>query len=205
VTAHDVARFEAAIAAGGVGLFPADTVYGLAVDPESQRAVRRLYELKGRPPQRPSAVMFFQLDTAVAALRALPPRTADALRRLLPGRITTLVPNPEHRFPLACGPDPGRLGVRVPALTAAIAPLAAIRRPLMQSSANLSGGQDARRLKDVDPAIRAGVDADLDGGDLPGVPSTVIDLTSYGDRGEYEIVREGAVATSEVVAILERE
>jgi len=202
VTPDDVERFEAAIAAGGIGLFPADTVYGLAVDPESESAVGRLYELKDRPPQRPAAVMFLQLEAALAALADLPERTTDALRRLLPGSVTAIVPNPRHLFPLACGPDPDRLGVRVPDLSGAIAPLAAMRRPVMQSSANPSGGPDARRLADVDPEIRAGVDAVLDGGELPGLPSTVVDLTDYDDRGEYRVVREGAISTSDLAAIL---
>ena len=86
MTPDDVERFEAAIAAGGIGLFPADTVYGLAVDPESERAVRRLYELKGRPPQRPAAVMFFEPQAALAAMEDLPQRTIEALRRLFPPR-----------------------------------------------------------------------------------------------------------------------
>lgn len=202
MTRDDVERFEAAVAAGGIGLFPADTVYGLAVDPESEDAVRRLYELKGRPPQRPSALMFFQVETALAVLAELPERTAGALSRLLPGPVTAIVPNPRGLFPLACGPDPDRLGVRVPALTGAIAPMSAMRRPVMQSSANPSGGPDARRLGDVDAAIRAGVDTELDGGELPGVPSTVVDLANYGADGGYRVLREGALSTSDVAAIL---
>jgi L-threonylcarbamoyladenylate synthase len=202
VTPDDVERFDAAIAAGGIGLFPADTVYGLAVNPESERAVRRLYDLKGRPPQRPAAVMFFQQEAALLALGDLPERTIAALRRLFPGGVTALVPNPRRLFPLACGPDPDRLGVRVPELTGPIAPLAAMTRPVMQSSANPTGGQEAHRLADVDPAIRAGVDAELDGGELPGAPSTVVDLAAYAERGEYRVIRDGAVSASDLAAIL---
>ncbi len=202
MTADDVERFEAAIAAGGIGLFPADTVYGLAVDPESDRAVQKLYELKGRPQQRPSAVMFFQLETGLATLGEMPERTGRALARLLPGRVTAILPNPRRLFPLACGPDPDRLGVRVPELSGGIAPLAGMRRAVMQSSANLSGGPDARRLGDIDPAIRAGVDAELDGGELPGLPSTVLDLTDYEQSGTWRVLREGAISASDVAAIL---
>ena len=177
------------MADGGVALFPADTVYGLACDPESPQAVGRLYEIKGRPPERPAAVMFFVLEEALVALPDLGSRTRDALERLLPGPVTLLLPNPERRFPLACGPSPDRLGLRVPDVPL----LADVRRPVMQSSANPSGGADARRLDDVDPAIRAAVDLELDGGELPGTPSTVIDLSDYEDGGEYTIMREGAL------------
>ena len=109
---EDVATFERCIAVGGVALFPADTVYGLATDPDSREGVERLYRLKGRRPDRPAAVMFFQLELALAALPELGGRTRAALERLLPGGVTLVVPNPGRRYPLACGPDSERLGLR---------------------------------------------------------------------------------------------
>ena len=181
-------EFERCIADGGVALFPADTVYGLACDPESEAAVRRLYEIKGRPADRPAAVMFFQLEPALASLPDLGPRTRRAFERLLPGPVTLLVPNPSRLFPLACGPSPERLGVRVPDVPL----LADVGRPVMQSSANPSGGADARRVEDVDERIRQAVDLVMDGGELPGTPSTVIDLSGY-EQGGYVILREGAL------------
>jgi len=184
-----VNELERCIAGGGVALFPADTVYGLACDPESEAAVRRLYEIKGRPADRPAAVMFFKLEPALAALPQLGPRTRAAFERLLPGPVTLLLPNPDRLFPLACGPSPERLGVRVPDVPL----LADTERPVMQSSANPSGGADARRVEDVDERIRDAVDLVIDGGELPGTPSTVIDLGSYEQSGDYEIVREGAL------------
>jgi L-threonylcarbamoyladenylate synthase len=184
--------FADVIAAGGVAVFPADTVYGLACDPENPAAVDRLYALKGRPPEKPAAVMFFDLE---AALQHTGPRTRALLERLLPGAITALLPNPERRFPLACGPDPDTLGVRVPDLP----PLRG-SPPVLQSSANLAGGADARRLDDVPQSIRESADLVLDGGALPGTPSTVIDLRAYEDSGEYAIVRAGAVPESVVAA-----
>ena len=199
MTPEDVATFERCIAVGGVALFPADTVYGLATEPDSDDGVFRIYQLKGRPPQRPSAVMFFQLELAVAALPELGPRTRSAFERLLPGAVTLLVSNPARRFPLACGPQPERLGVRVPQLSGGLAPLANLRWPVLQTSANRSGQPDARRLADVDEDIRAGVDLQLDGGELPGTPSTVVDLTRYEEEGGlFEIVREGAVPAGTV-------
>jgi L-threonylcarbamoyladenylate synthase len=203
VTPEDVATFERCISVGGVALFPADTVYGLATEPSSREGFERLYALKGRPPLRPSAVMFFQLELALAALPELQPRTRAAFERLLPGPVTLLLPNPAGRFPLACGPQPDRLGVRVPALESPpLAPLAAARWPVLQSSANPSGAADARRLGDVDERIRAGVDLQLDGGPLPGTPSTVVDLTRWERDGRYEIVRQGALSAGDVAARL---
>jgi L-threonylcarbamoyladenylate synthase len=180
---------EACVAGGGVALFPADTVYGLATSAESAAGVERLYEIKGRPQDRPAAVMLFRLADALEALPELGPRTRVALERLLPGPVTLVLPNPERRFPLACGPTQERLGLRVPD----VPEFARVRTPLLQSSANPSGGSEARRLDDVDLRIRGLVDLELDGGELPGTPSTVVDLTRLEETGEYEVLRQGAL------------
>jgi L-threonylcarbamoyladenylate synthase len=187
VTADDAAALERCIAGGGVALFPSDTVYGLAADPESEDAVERLYRIKGRPSRRPAAVMFFTVEDALAALPELGERTRGAFERLLPGPVTLVVPNPAQRYLLACADTPYRLGVRVPAIDHGP------RRPVLQSSANPSGGADVRRLEDVDREIRRQVDLEIDGGELPGTASTVIDLSAYEDRGEWRVLREGAL------------
>jgi L-threonylcarbamoyladenylate synthase len=202
VTGEEVQTLSRCIAVGGVALFPSDTVYGLATETESEEGVRRLYALKRRPPGQPAAVMFFHLELALAALPELGPRTAAALPRLLPGGVTLLLPNPARRYPLACGPHPETLGLRVPALTGTLAPLAGVHWPLLQSSANRSGGPDARRLEDVPADIRAGVDVQLDAGELPGVASTVVDLTAYEDEGTFRVVREGALSAESVAEAL---
>jgi L-threonylcarbamoyladenylate synthase len=189
---------ERCIAAGGVAVFPADTVYGLACDPTSATAVARLYEIKGRPADKPAAVMFFSLQRALAALPELGPRLRGALETLLPGAVTLLLPNPLARYPLACGPDPWTLGLRVPAP----GPLAAVAVPVLQSSANRSGGADPRTLDELDPAVRAGADLVVDGGPLPGTPSTVVDLRAYERDGGWAVLREGAVGRAEIAAAL---
>ena len=198
----DVAAFERCIADSGVALFPADTVYGLAVDPVSPEAVDRLYALKGRPQDRPAAVMFFSLEPALALLTELGPRTRAAAEALLPGAVTLVLPNPAGRFPLACGPEPQRLGIRVPRFEGPLAPLTAVSAPVLQSSANRTGGPEARTLAGVDPRVRAGVDLELDGGELLGTASTVVDLSGYERAGSFAVTREGAVPAIEVLAAL---
>ena len=191
-------EFEACIAAGGVAVFPADTVYGLACDPTSRAAVSRLYALKGRPADKPAAVMFFSLERALTALPELGPRTRAAIEALLPGALTLLLPNPLARYPLACGHDPWTLGLRVPAPGV----LADVGVPVMQSSANLSGGADPRSLEEVERAVREGADLVVDGGTLPGTPSTVVDLRAYGSHGTWDVLRAGAVSRDAVAAAL---
>jgi L-threonylcarbamoyladenylate synthase len=203
ITADQAATFERCMAVGGVALFGADTVYGLACDPDTDEAVRRLYAIKGRRPDKPAAVLLFSLELALAALPELGPRTIAALEGLLPGAVTLLLPNPAQRFPLACGPDIETLGLRVPALGPATAGLAAVRWPVLQSSANLAGGTEAHRLADVPEAIRDAVDMVLDAGDLAGTASTVVDLRRFEADGTWAVVREGAVARSCVAATLD--
>ena len=191
-------EFEDCIAAGGVAVFPADTVYGLACDPTSRAAVSRLYALKGRPADKPAAVMFFSLARALDALPELGPRTRGAIEALLPGAVTLLLANPLARYPLACGHDPWTLGLRVPAPGV----LADVAVAVMQSSANRSGAADPRSLDEVDETVRAGADLVVDGGTLPGTPSTVVDLRAYGSHGTWSVIREGAVSTDEIAAAL---
>jgi len=193
VTADDAETFARCVSAQGVAVFPSDTVYGLACEPDSREAVDRLYRLKGRRPDKPAAVMFFDLDLALAALPDLPEDTAGALARLLPGPVTVLIPNPQRRFPLASPAEPDTLGVRVPRLEGQLAPLAVVRWPVLQSSANLAGAPEPRHLEEVPAPIRKGADLLLDGGELPGTPSTVVDLREYADSGEWSIARPGAV------------
>ncbi len=191
--------FERCMRVGGVAVFPADTVYGLACDPSDRLAVERLYRFKRRRLSKPSAVLFFELSLALESLPELGPATRDVLGRLLPGPVTVLLPNPAQRFPLACGEDPATLGLRVVDVPA----LAGVRWPVLQSSANLAGGPDPRRLDEVPESLRRSCDMVVDGGDLPGTPSTVIDLRGYEDAGEWSIVRHGGLSADAVRAALD--
>ena len=202
MTADEVGQFEQIVGDGGVAVFPTDTVYGLGTHPESAEGVHRLYWIKGRSPDRPAAVLFFDLERALAALPEIGVKTQAALDRLLPGPVTVLLPNPATRFPLACGAEPGRLGLRVPKLDDRLAPLANVSLPILQSSANPTGDPDPRSLDEVDPRIRRGADVELDAGVLPGTPSTVVDLSAYEDTGEFEVLREGALPLDAVAGRL---
>jgi len=205
IDAADAVRLEECLAGDGIAVIPTDTVYGLAGNPESATVVRRIYELKQRPPVKPAAVMFFALEPALESLTELGSHTRTAVQALLPGPVTLLLPNRARRFPLACGPGAGgseTLGLRVPALPPALAALSTVGAPVLQSSANLSGEPEARRLADVPAPIRAGADFVLDGGELPGIPSTVIDLREYERSGEWRIAREGPLTRAEVELIL---
>ena len=190
-------ELERCIAAGGVALFPADTLYGLACDPLRGDAVERIHALKGRDEGKPSAVMFFAPLAMREILSTLGPRTREALGALLPGPVTTVVANPEHRYPLACPEDPERLGLRL-----IEGQLAGARCALFQTSANSSGEPAPSRFEDVDPWLIAEVGLAIDGGELVGEPSTVVDLTALDDGGAWEVLREGALSRADLDARL---
>lgn len=188
---------ERTIAGGGVALFPADGLYGLACDPLDAAAIARIHEIKGRDDGKPSAVMYFSPLAMRELVEGLGPRTREAVGALLPGPLTLVVANPGSRYPLACREDPERLGIRL-----IEGPLAGAMCPLFQTSANHSGEPAPGDFADIPEEIVTAVDLAIDGGELTGLPSTVVDLTAYDETGEWTVLRQGALAREELAGVL---
>ena len=184
---------ERCVLDGGVAVFPADGLYGLACDPLRAEAIARIHAIKGRDDGKPSAVMYFSPLAMRELLAGLGERSRAAVAALLPGPLTLVLANPEHRYPLACRADPDRLGVRLIA-----GPLAGASCPIFQTSANRSGEPAPSRFADLDPDVLAGADLAIDGGDLTGLPSTVVDLTAIEEGGGWQFLREGAMPAAEL-------
>jgi len=187
------AALTATIVSGGIAVFPADGLYGLACDPLKADAIARLHALKGRDDGKPSAVLFFSPLILRELVSSLGEPTRAALGALLPGPVTAVVYNPERRYPLACREDPERLGIRL-----IESPLAGVATPLFQTSANLAGEPAPSRFEDVPPDIVEGADLALDGGELTGQPSTVVDVTGLELGGGWTVLREGGMPASEI-------
>ena len=187
------AALERTITAGGVAVFPADGLYGLACDPLRSDAIARLHELKGRDDGKPSAVLFFSPLILRELVGSLGERTRAALAALLPGPVTLVVHNRERRYPLACREDPERLGLRL-----VEGPLAGLATPVFQTSANRSGESPPARFDHLDGEILTGADLAIDGGELSGQPSTVVDVTGLELGGGWRILRAGALPEAEV-------
>ena len=207
LSAADAETFERCIAVGGVAVFPADTVYGLACEPDAKEAVQRLYALKRRRPDKPAAVMFFALDLALAALPELGPRTRGALRALLPGAVTAAAAQPARAASRSRAAPPHRsatLGLRVPAWPPALGALADVRWPVLQSSANAAGGPDARRLEEVPEPIR---DATRPRPRRRRAAGHAVDgrrpARATKRDARWSVGREGAMSVTEVAARLE--
>lgn len=184
---------ELCVAAGGVALFPADGLYGLACDPLDEGAIERIHRIKGRDDGKPSAVLYFSPLAMREVLSGLGERTGAALGALLPGPVTVIVANPEHRYPLACREDVERLGLRL-----LDGPLAGAMCPVFQTSANRSGEPAPAHFADVPREILTEVDVAIDGGALSGLPSTVVDLTAIDAGGGWVVLREGGMASDEL-------
>jgi L-threonylcarbamoyladenylate synthase len=189
---------ERCVGKGGVAIFPADTLYGLACDPLNAEAIERIHSVKGRGERKSSAVMYFSPLAMRELVSGLGPRTREAMAALLPGPVTLVVANPEHRYPLACREDLGRLGVRL-----IEGPLAGAMAPIFQTSANRSGEPAPRRFEEIDGRIVDQADLAIDAGELIGEPSTVIDIAGIDSGGRWEVLREGAVPVADVNGLLE--
>jgi L-threonylcarbamoyladenylate synthase len=188
---------ERCIATGGVAVFPADGLYGLACDPLDGAAIERIHAIKGRDEGKSSAVMYLSPLAMRELVESLGERTRRAAGALLPGPVTLVVANPERRYPLACREDPERLGVRL-----IEGPLAGAMCPLFQTSANVRGNPAPSSLADVPAAVAAAADLAIDGGALTGKPSTVVDLTRFDAGGEWSVLREGGLSRGELAARL---
>jgi L-threonylcarbamoyladenylate synthase len=195
----DAARsaLERCIATGGVAVFPADGLYGLACDPLDASAIERIHEIKGRDDGKPSAVLYFSPLAMRELVEGLGPRTREAVGALLPGPATLVVANPERRYPLACREDPELLGVRLIG-----GPLSGAMCPLFQTSANLSGEPAPGSFAEVPEQIVAAADLAIDGGSLTGLPSTVVDLSGFEETGDWRVLRAGGLDPAELDARL---
>jgi len=191
------AALERTIHSGGVALFPADGLYGLACDPLRADAIARIHEIKGRDDGKPSAVMYLSPLLMRELLPSMGERTREAVGALLPGPVTLVIANPERRYPLACREDAERLGVRLIG-----GPLAGANVAMFQTSANISGAPAPGAFADVPRQIVAAVDLAIDGGELTGAPSTVVDITAIEAGGGWSILREGALSRAEVATAL---
>ncbi len=192
----DVSDVVAAIRKGKVVVIPTDTVYGLACTAFRPDPVAGLVELKQRPAAQPVAFVAASVGWLFEYLPELQGPAAAIARELLPGPYTLVVPNPAARFPWLTGGRPDAIGIRVPAFAGASAEVLDEVRAVAATSANLHGEPDPRRLDDVPDEIRGAAAAVLDGGELPGAPSTVLDLTG----AEPVVLREGAVAAADALA-----
>lgn len=191
-----VDRAAQVLRAGGLVVFPTDTVYGLAAMPDDRRAVARIYEAKGRNTGRPIALLLSDVEVlqrvAVATERVTP-----LIQRFWPGGLTLVLPKTDA-VPAVVSPGP-TVGVRIPALSLARAIIRAAGGVLAVTSANLSGRPAALTAHEATEQLSGRVDLVVDGGRCPGgVASTVLDCSVWPPA----VLRAGAVPEAEIRSVL---
>ena len=194
-----VSEHERALHSGGLAILPTDTVYGIGCAAYHRDACARLYACKSRGRDQPTAVVLGSVSNLLGnVLPELMGRAGALCRRVLPGPVTLVVPNPGRRFAHLCGTTPDRIGVRVPMLAPDVATLADAVGGLALTSANLRGAPPPDRLAGVPAELRDLCAFAVDGGVLAGTPSSVIDVTGP----EPVLLRAGADAGAAMTALL---
>jgi len=179
---------EALLRGGALAVLPTDTVYGICCAAPDAAACARVYALKERPAEQPTAIVAGSVEALDAILPELPETARERCRRVLPGPVTLIVPNPGRRLLHLCGSSPERIGVRVPALDPALAALADAVGGLLATSANLRGDPAPATLAEVAGELVAASALVVDGGPLPGTPSGVVDVCGT----EPAVLRDGS-------------
>ncbi len=189
-----------AIRGGAVVAIPTDTLYGLAADPFQAAAVEQVFRIKGRTAARALPLIaadIAQIEDRIGTLSLLGRRLAE---RFWPGPLTLLMPAPPPLAPGVAG-DSGRVGVRVPAHTAARRLCAAAGTPLTATSANLSGEPASSDPDEVVRALKDRLELLVDAGVTPGgAPSTIVDLTGRTPA----LVRAGSIPWEDLQAWLRK-
>jgi tRNA threonylcarbamoyl adenosine modification protein (Sua5/YciO/YrdC/YwlC family) len=184
-----------AIRAGHPVVLPTDTVYGLCASPYREDSVRRVYRLKGKPETSPTALVACDLDMLFECVPELRGRAGTIARALLPGPYTLVLSNPARRYRWLNGTTPEAIGVRVPELRGDAEEVLRRVGAVAATSANLHGQPDPPTLDAVPDELRSRCGAVVEGGELPGASSTVIDFTA----AEPRVIREGAVPAAEAL------
>jgi L-threonylcarbamoyladenylate synthase len=190
----DIAGAVSALERGGVVVMPTDTVYGLAVMPGIAGGVEMLFQLKGRPEDKPIAILAGGLG-ALSGIGMLDERARQLAARFWPGPVTIVVPRAPG-FEADLGEGRG-VALRVPDCPPAL-DLLGFTGPLAVTSANHSGQTPATTVAEARSTFGAEVDVYIDGGNCSGAPSTVVSLLDPAPR----VVREGPVSFDDITAAL---
>ena len=186
---------------GELVVYPTETVYGIAADPFSPEALKRLFAVKGREAMKAVAMIAADADAAFSLAREVPPiahRLADCF---WPGPLTLVMPARSDIAAELVGTG-GGVGVRVSPHPTARALAAGFGKPITATSANLAGESPAKTLAEAHRALGGKVKVYLEGGTLgASAPSTVVEVID----GEWRIIREGAVSGRQIAAALAEE
>ncbi len=178
------------IQAGGVVVYPTDTLYGIGANALNPKAVVRVHAIKERPQRKPILVLVSDLDGVHELVLDVNPTARKLMDAFWPGPLTLLVAA-SPRVPEELTLGSANIGIRLPSSPLCVRLVKLSGCPLTSTSANISGHPSLPSIDTIQAALKSRVDLYLDGGPLQGsTPSTVVDVSS----GVARIVREGSVA-----------
>ncbi|MBW2039299.1 MAG: threonylcarbamoyl-AMP synthase [Deltaproteobacteria bacterium] len=171
---------------GGVVTYPTETLYGLGANPFYPEAIKRLYEIKGRDEAKPVPFLIKDLQMLAALVEEVPPLGKTLIKKYWPGPLT-LIFRVKEGLPFPVQWEEGKIGLRISSHPIARMILETLETPLTSTSANLAGTEDLTDIQTLYQFFGDKVDLIIDGGKVPGIGSTVVDLTLTPPK----IVREG--------------
>lgn len=190
-------RAEMHIRRGDIVAIPSDTLYLLAADPFNLRAVGRVFAAKGRPPNQSLPLLVADLLMALDLAKEATSRFFLLARHFWPGPLTIIVPA-SAKVPLKVTGNTGRLAIRQPASSTAVALLERMKQPLIGTSANISGQPTCHSGIEVFGIMDGRIDLVLDGGPCLGAGATTVDIT----EPYWKVIREGAIPERDIADCL---
>lgn len=182
---------------GDVVAFPTDTVYGVGVDPFQPKAVRKLYQIKGRPIDKPIPILVGSTDAVERVAQNLPPTFAQLAERFWPGGLTLIVEAKSLPPEVTAGGD--TVGIRMPDHPLALALLHRFGGAIATTSANKSDAPPAISAEEVQSELGALVGIILDGGQTSTrIASTVLDLSV----SPPQIRRQGGISMDQLAPFI---
>ena len=195
---HLIARAAAILKAGGVVAFPTETFYGLAADAANEKAVGKIFRIKGRGFGNPIALIIAGDRHLTGLVEEIPDAARILMRAFWPGPLTLVFKASPKLIPkLTAGT--GRIGIRVSSHPIAASLAEALDGPITATSANRSGAAENVSAREVLQILGEDLDAVIDGGATPGGRgSTFLDVTA----DPPVVLREGAVPKERILEAL---
>ena len=172
--------------AGGIVAYPTDTIYGIGCDIFSKKGLEKIQQIKGRDKNKPMSFICSDLSH-ISQFAKVPNYAYRIMKRLLPGPYTFIL-DASSEVPRMLMPKRKTIGIRIPDNAIALSIVKELGHPIITTSANFSGEDVISDPFEIERMMGKQLDAVIDGGNLSGDPSTIIDLTGNAP----ELIRKGA-------------
>jgi L-threonylcarbamoyladenylate synthase len=182
----------------GIVIFPAQCLYGLAVNALDPAAIQKVFDLKQRPRHNPILVLIQNRADLKTLVKFIPDSARILMDRFWPGNLTLVFEAADPVSPLLTA-HTKKIGIRVPVHPVARALVKQVQGPITGTSANLSGQPGCSRIPQLSAAMVQGADLILDAGDLKGgMGSTIVDVTGK----SVHILRQGMISSTKIFQAL---